>query len=293
MLGDDEVRSLVEELAPELRSAVLLPQPPGFDKWVWFLGPHHMVRVARHRVGRRRMVVERRVLDRLGGRLGAVAVPEVVAASGDGTTDVCSRVQGRALHWREWDHVPDAAKAALAPPMGRAMAALHEAVSPDDVADLELPSPRVLQREILEGLVGRTGSARREDLLRRVLALAAAPPDSRPVVLHNDLGLHNLCLDPERFELRGVFDFGDISIGDPHVDARYDPVFEVGGPGMLAAYEATRGVALSAARQALLHAMAALENLSHSLDHEGPELQARRFGWVDAVAGWEPARYGG
>ncbi|MDG2025489.1 MAG: phosphotransferase [Acidimicrobiales bacterium] len=112
-----------------------------------------------------------------------------------------------------------------------------------------------------------------------------------PVVLHGDLGLNNVSIDPETGALLGVFDFGQACVGDPHLDLRYDPIYEAGGPGMRPSYEAARGVALIPERVAFFHALSALHNLSISIDHEPPELLAIRQGWVDAVAAWDPATY--
>lgn len=294
MLDENAARMLVDQLAPGLSAGPFVPAPAGYDKSVCFVGEDHMVRVARHEVGRTRMVTERRVLARLGGRLGPVRVPEVVAVTEDEYADVCRRTPGVALDWRQWAGVTPQRKAALGEPVGAALAALHDAFDGEAVAALGLPAPRPYITGGLVALRGRTGDPARELLLDRVLEVwdrerGSGSPD---VVLHTDLGLHNLSLDPESLELRGIFDFGDAAVGDLHLDLRYDPTFEVGGDALVRAYTRDRGVAVSARRQALLHAMAALGNLLHSIDHEEPALQTARRRWVDAVAAWHPSRFG-
>ena len=285
-------RELLAALAPARADAALRQAESGVHKEVWFVGDEHMLRIARSDEEARKLAIEHRLLGLLDGHLGSIPVPVVEAVAVDVRADVCRRVPGRAPHWREWVTIPLEVKAGLGPPMGEAIGALHAAVAPAAVVDLGLGPHSSADLGWLDDLRGRTGSPQRDALIDRVDAAAAAAwPPFDPVVLHGDLGLNNVSIHPESGRLLGVFDFGGACIGDPHIDLRYDPIFEAGGEGMRPAYETTRGVELLPERVALFHAISALHNLSISIDHEPPELLAKRQGWVDAVAAWDPAQY--
>ena len=90
-----------------------------------------------------------------------------------------------------------------------------------------------------------------------------APDDH--VLVHGDLGLHNIAVDRETTEVRGVFDYDEASWADRHNDFRYlifhhehDHAVEAA----LAVYEPTLGRTLSRPRIRLYNAACAIAFLS-------------------------------
>jgi aminoglycoside phosphotransferase (APT) family kinase protein len=103
-----------------------------------------------------------------------------------------------------------------------------------------------------------------------VLAALAALPDDDRVLVHGDLGLHNLALDPDTDAVLGVFDYGDACLADRHRDLRY-LVFDVGADEPLeaacAVYEPATGVRIDRARVHLENAGCALSFLAERRGH--------------------------
>src|SRR6185295_250005 len=110
-----------------------------------------------------------------------------------------------------------------------------------------------------------------------VAALTALPDDDR-VLVHGDLGLHNLALDPDTDAVAGVFDYGDACLADRHRDFRY-LVFDVDVDepleAALAVYEPATGVRIDRARVLLENAGCALSFLA---DRRGYPPEARPCG---------------
>ncbi len=198
--------------------------------------------------------------------------------------------------WPRAENDPSAAqlgaaeKAKLALPFAHFLARLHAEIPADEANALGVPDYVVPDIEALsDPLAKRLGSPARLRLLDSMTAAvpSMAAPGPPLVLLHNDFSHHNIGFDPESSEAVGVFDFGSAFVGDLHRDLRYDPGIPIADATVVRTYEALSGVQVSRPRQRAWHALSALENLAYSLDHEGPELQAARWGWVDAVAAWD------
>jgi Ser/Thr protein kinase RdoA (MazF antagonist) len=126
---------------------------------------------------------------------------------------------------------------ALARRIGRALGGIlaeqHACAGPEDVAGwlphrLPWPEPRETLWATLPRVVTDRGLLR---AIGRVLrryedATDATPPGDR-VLLHGDLGLHNIAVVPGTDELAGVFDYDGAAYAGRHQDFRY-PVFRGG-----------------------------------------------------------------
>jgi aminoglycoside phosphotransferase (APT) family kinase protein len=114
-------------------------------------------------------------------------------------------------------------------------------------------------------------------LLERIdLALErrAAIEDRHPVLVHADLGLHNVVVDPDTLRVIGVFDYEGAAFGDRHQDFAY-MVFQQHEEAMLAGavavYEPAVGTKVDRSRVLLLNAVAAIGFLAFRHGHPREE----------------------
>lgn len=118
--------------------------------------------------------------------------------------------------------LPDEARAALAPQLGRFLRTLHAATvtaalphDPLERAEMGRRVPFAAQQlaELAAaGIADRVAAAK--PLLEAAHALSPSP---RRHLVHGDLHFRHLLVDPEG-GLRGVIDWGDVCIGDPAID---------------------------------------------------------------------------
>ena len=156
--------------------------------------------------------------------------------------------------------------------LGEVLAEQHSRVSAQDVAgwlpsrppwpepverlDAELPC--VVADAGLRRAIGR--------VLRRYEAEVINGTTDR-VLVHGDLGLHNIALQPGTGEVAGVFDYDGASWADRHQDFRYllfnDDLGEPMLVAALEAYEMALGVRLDFGRIRLCNAACAIGFLAH------------------------------
>jgi hypothetical protein len=214
-LRDAGLSYSAEELeisAREERWAVSLPD----GRIAWFPGPE---------AGRRRLAVERRVLQLLADRCSFRA-PVILLASDSGF-DLRRMVPGRCDPWGL--HRRCQMDTRLAQRVGRSIGAIlaeqHTRIVEADVAGW-LPQrvawpeagawiserlPRVVDDEAL--LHAMTGVIDRYEAVR--------VDASDRVLVHGDVGFYNLALDPETDAVNGIFDYDSAAWADRHHDFRY------------------------------------------------------------------------
>ena len=97
---------------------------------------------------------------------------------------------------------------------------------------------------------------------------------SGPVLVHGDLGPHNVVVDPDSLRLRGVFDYDGALLADRHQDFTYmllhqseEPVLE----SAIAIYEPITGERIDRDRVRLLNAVAAIGYLAYRHGHAPDE----------------------
>ncbi|HEX2080146.1 MAG TPA: phosphotransferase, partial [Longimicrobium sp.] len=126
------------------------------------------------------------------------------------------------------------------------------------------PEPRAWIAERLPQVVGDPDlHARADEVLARYEALPTADEDR--VLVHADLGFHNLAVDPDTCAVRGVFDWDTARRADRHIDFRYlvgpadaQPLLDAA----LAVYVPAVGRAVSRERILLHNAAAAVSFLA-------------------------------
>jgi aminoglycoside phosphotransferase (APT) family kinase protein len=200
---------------------------PREDRWAVRLPGDRMAWFPMNPEGARRLATERRILDLLAARC-AFKVPRVVHADEAGW-QLRELVPGV---WNPWDlYRRTRADPVLARRLGRALGTIlieqHTCVGPEDAAGWlpdrpSWPEPGERVWATLPQVVTDTGLLRAiERVLRRYEdAVGGTPPDER-VLVHGDLGLHNIALVPGTDEVAGVFDYDDAAWADRHQDFRY------------------------------------------------------------------------
>jgi hypothetical protein len=215
--------------------------------------------------GRGRLTVERHALRLITARC-SFAVPRILYESPSGF-DVRAIVPGIVDPWRIFK------QAQTDPALGRKIGAaagrilveqhslIHyadvQSVLPEQVA---WPLPRAWLMERLPDVVA--DKALLADIVATLDAYEAVVvhKDDRALV-HTDLGFHNMALDPETLDVRGVFDYDSAAWADRHHDFQYfiylpgrEEVLEAA----LAVYEPATGIKIDRRRVLLYNAACAI-----------------------------------
>jgi hypothetical protein len=239
------------------------------DRWAVALPGGRMAWLPASATGEQRLAAERGVLQLLTERC-RFAVPRVLFVSPAGF-DVRQMVPGHCDPWGLYHRCQ--ADSALARRIGRwigfALAEQHTAVGEADVAGWlprRVPWPEsgdwIAQR--LPEVIDDRGFIRAmEDVIRRYEALSIDACDC--ALVHGDVGLHNLALDPATDAINGMFDYDSAAWADRHHDFCY-LLFDVGRDDMLdaalEAYEPSAGRIIDRGRVRLYNAACAINYLA-------------------------------
>jgi hypothetical protein len=238
--------------AREERWAVVLPG----ERLAWFPAS---------RSGCRRLAVERRVLRLLADRC-AFRAPRTLLVSQSGF-EVRQMVPGCCDPWGLFERCKRDGE--LAQRVGRSLGAIlaeqHTAIGEAEVMGW-LPR-RVAWPERRDWIRERLPSVVDDDDLRVIMEStieryeAVAVDGGDCVLVHGDVGLHNLALDPGTDTVNGIFDYDGAARADRHHDFRY-LLFDVGHEDMLDAalgvYEPAIGRTLDRDRIRLYNAASAI-----------------------------------
>ncbi len=160
------------------------------------------------------------LLAGLAGRL-PVPIPQVVRTGRTSRFMVYRRLDGAALDPDAFELAPPLVRDRVAADLARFLAAMHRALSADEIAELGVPTvaddaSRSVDPQLLPERARDRYAAVRADFDRRLEA-----GRHRLVLLHNDFHLGNLVLDGPLGRLSGVWDFSCVATGDPSLDFRY------------------------------------------------------------------------
>jgi aminoglycoside phosphotransferase (APT) family kinase protein len=231
-------------------SYIAVPLPD--DKIAWFPTTAE---------GQCRLVKERRVL-RLLERYCHFSAPRVIYEDDTGW-DLRTFVRGLVRPTYMLERIQSDANLAhlLGEDLGRILAEQHTCVPPEE---LEGWLPRVKNWPRPEDLSRLPEIVQDSNLIERInLALErrAAMRNDDPVLVHADLGLHNIVVDPDTLRVAGVIDWEDPVFGDRHQDFAFmvfqqpvEPMLE----GALSAYEPAAGIRIDRDGVRLLNAVAAI-----------------------------------
>jgi Ser/Thr protein kinase RdoA (MazF antagonist) len=266
--ASDVCRALLEagivvspaEARVEARDDCTVAFLPG-DRIVWFADGER---------GMRRLNLERRVLGLVEQRC-SFRMPHVLHVAPDGQYDVRAAVPGQCRPWDLYERAKADTKLAarIGAQLGRILAEQHTRVAASDAASWlpsrpYWPEPSAWIRE----RIPRVTPDRRlfDDVCAMLACHDAIVVDERDrVLVHGDIGFHNIAVDPETCDVQGVFDYKDAAWADRHDDFRY-LLFDVERDDMLeaalAVYQPAAARTLSRARIALSNAASAASFLA-------------------------------
>lgn len=249
-----------DEIVLEAREDRWLARLPG-DRMAWFPANAR---------GKARLATDRRLLRLLAERC-RFRVPRILHESGSGF-DLRAAVPGLCDPFALYARI--AVDPALARRLGQALglvlAQQHSRIARLDVAGwlpdrVPWPEPLAWIRERLPEV---TDDASLLAGIDRVLALQDAldVPNGDRALVHGDLGVHNIAVDPATGDLQGVFDYDGAAWDDRHHDFRY-LVFDHEGEDLLeaaiAAYEPAAGRRIDRRRVRLYNATSAICYLAY------------------------------
>jgi hypothetical protein len=218
-----------------------------------------------------RLRTERRVLRLIASRC-SFRVPRVLFESHEGDFDVREPVPGATDPWQAYTAVrdnPDRARE-IGAAVGALIAEQHSRIAATDVAGWlpqrpEWPEPLEWIAQRLPRVVDDTR------LIDRALAVVdvyehVMVEDPDRALVHADLGLHNVALDPNTGALNGVFDYDAAAWADRHYDFRY-LLLDLESHALLdaavAAYESVVGRVIRRERVLLYNAACAISYLAY------------------------------
>jgi aminoglycoside phosphotransferase (APT) family kinase protein len=261
-------------------------------RWVAQLPGQRVAFVAGTAQARQRLARERQLLQLLADRV-RFRVPRLEWVDPSGTWDIRRKVPGEpGLTLTEATHhqliLEDPAIAQRAGQrIGEILAEWHRAFTPEEarqLAPMEPPLAIPLERmraNLAIGIDDDALKAQVERIFARVDALEIG--EGEVVLVHGDLGSHNVAFEPETFEVLGVYDFDAIACVDRHWDFKY--VHSYPTPfrqAVLGAYQGCTGIAPDVPRITLYHALTALSYLAWRVDD--PEAHDRLSGRDQAGA---------
>jgi aminoglycoside phosphotransferase (APT) family kinase protein len=197
-------------------------------KWLVRLSGNRFAWFAASEAGHVALLTERRVLRLLTARC-TITVPRVLEETSDGSVDVRLGVPG--VHdafavFRRALTDPEAA-ARIGSTLGAVVAEVHKILpEAEAVTGLPLiptwPEPIAWIRERLPRVVDDNAVHEAADaVLRKYEDTIARVPNHDRALVHSDLGLHNISIDPVELTVFGIFDWEGACWADRHLDFRY------------------------------------------------------------------------
>jgi aminoglycoside phosphotransferase (APT) family kinase protein len=292
-------QSLIEQVSAALRKAGIRHDPRDLeilsreeriavrishDQMAWFPANEE---------GRASLTKERRVL-RLLRRYCRFPAPRMLYEDATGW-DLRALVQGAVGPTGLSERIANDSDFAFAfgADLGRVLAEQHALIPPAELAGWLPTVPNWPRPEDLPHLAEMTDDpellARIDRALRRRTELRQALED--PVLVHADVGLHNIAVDPVSYKVVGLFDYAGAVFGDRHQDFAYmvfaaakEPMLD----GALATYESATGIRIDRACVRLLNAVAAIGFLAFRHGHQPQETWCGRtlvqdLAWTNAA----------
>ncbi len=239
------------------------------DRWLAVLPADRFAWFAANARGRQRLGIERRVLRLLAERC-SFQTPCILFESQQGW-DLRAGVPGICDPWGLYRRI--LTDIPLARSIGRAIGSIlveqHTRVTHDDIMGWlpnrpQWPEPSDWIRQRLLRVINDRGLLSAIDGVLDTYDRVAVETHDR-VLVHGDLGLHNIAVDPETSHVRGVFDYDGACWADRHHDFRYllfNPPRDEALEAAPAVYEPSTGIALNRARIKLYNAACAINFLA-------------------------------
>ena len=219
-----------------------------------------------------RLDVEVAVLNHLRGKT-TLRIPVVEFVGRTGRYIGYRKIPGSALTRDDCGRLTPDARRVLADDLAEFLFELHEAIPVDLAAQLGVVTddPTIYLREA-RTLHGRLEDAATADFIQVTLAEAERffAVDAPRSFLYNDLHGDNMAFDTATGRLNGIFDFGDIAIGDLHRE--FSPLYRLSHALLeetVASYERLTRARLSLRRMVVLQRLDRLSDLAETIDQPG------------------------
>jgi len=261
----------------ESRIAVWLPD----ERMAWFPATAE---------GRSLLAKERRVLRLLEAHCHFSA-PRVLYEDPNGW-DLRRLVRGSVRPAGLWERIQRDSRFAhlFGEDLGRILAEQHACIPSTDLEGWLPRRPNWPRPEDLPHLSQIVQDARLLERINLALERRATVQVDHPTLVHADLGLHNIVVDPDSLRVAGVIDYEGAVFGDRHQDFAYmvfqhleEPMLE----GALAVYEPATGTKIDRDRVLLLNAVAAIGFLGFRYGHPPDEAWCGRT--LDQDLAWTHA----
>ena len=238
------------------------------ERWAVLLPGERIAWLPASEAGSKRLTVEHRVLRLLAERC-SYQVPRILFVSAG--LDVRQIVPGRCDPWGLFYRCK--ADSNLARRIGRSIGAIlveqHTNITETDVTGwlprrVAWPEPGHWICERLPQVVSDPALVRlMEQVIERYEVVPVGPADR--ALIHGDVGLHNLALNPETDAVNGIFDYDSAAWADRHHDFRY-LLFDAEPEDMLDSalevYEPATGLQINRDRVRLYNAACAISYLA-------------------------------
>lgn len=283
LLSTIEVAELLHQAGFEIQPGAIRVEPRE-ERWIAHLPGDLMTWIAMSEKGREQLRIECRLLKLLETHC-SFAAPRVLYESVDSKFNVRLKVPGLVDPWRLYGLLKQDTVFATrtGEAIGKILAEQHTEIERQAVAgwlsrEIRFPVDPVLIRDRIPQVINDAGLfSEIGAVLRQYEALQIEATDY--VLVHSDLGLHNLAFDPDTLTVQGIFDYEEAAWADRHHDFRY-LVFDFDGSEMLeaalAVYEPAVGVQLSRQRIYLYNAVCAFGFLAYRLGTAADEKSCGR-----------------
>ena len=240
---------------------------PRDDRWAVFLPDGRVAWFPMNPAGAQRLAVERRVLRLLGARC-SFRVPRVLFVAEAGW-ELRTLVPGLCDPWGLYrrTRIDRGLAGRIGRAVGRLLAEQHTRISLYDTVGWlpqRLPWPEPPE-QVCQKLLSVTQNVSLQTSIQRVLRRYEGLTENEVyerVLVHGDLGFHNMAIDPATDEVQGVFDYDGAAWADRHQDFRFlvfpDGTGEEELDGALEVYESATGLRLDRERIRLCNAACAI-----------------------------------
>jgi aminoglycoside phosphotransferase (APT) family kinase protein len=231
-----------------------------------------------------RLPIEIRVLEHLRGKV-TLPIPRVEFVGRLAVYAGYVKIPGVVLTPELCAALPQTARTILATELARFLLEVHQATPVDTAKALGVPDevPRAYLDQASE-LLHRAFDANVMRLIEATLAefetlIGQSAPQS---CLYNDLHGDNMAFDASAGRLNGIFDFGDVAIGDLHRE--FGPLYRLNRDVLertVRNYEQLTGITLSLRRIVVIERVNSLSDLAETIDQPGNDVPGKVTAEID------------
>lgn len=216
---EEKIKAIIEKNFPDIRIDIISFFGEGFDNEVYLINDKYLFRFSRRESSSRELEREIAILHRI-GEMADVEVPQFEhVGDNEGLKFVgYEKIDGTELRKEMFMEMEEEARENITREIADFIGCL-QAFSLDEARILGIEENDFygIYLETLEKSRERIFPKIDEDLQNRISHImeSGLEPDERKVLLHNDMKHEHILIDVADNKLKGIIDFGDITIGDP------------------------------------------------------------------------------